>query len=69
MNYIPISIISEIDGDRQMWTFCIEEADLVSIMDKYGHEGESVRGDTNDIIAEVSAVWQSESQFCVMEED
>lgn len=61
-NHIPISIISEIDGDRQVWTFHIEEADLASIIDKYGHSGESVRGDINDIIAEVSDVWQSETK-------
>lgn len=61
-NYIPISIISGIDGDRQVWTFHIEEADLASIMDKYGHTGESLRGNVNDIIAEISDIWQSETK-------
>lgn len=60
MNYIPISIISEIDGDRQMWTFHIEESDLVTIMNKYETAGFSVRGNTDDIIDEIADVWKME---------
>lgn len=60
--HIPISIISEIDGDRQIWTFQIEESDLVAIMDKYGTCGFSVRGDVSDILAEVADVWQNETK-------
>lgn len=62
MEYIPISIISEIDGDRQLWTFHIEECDLVKIMDKYGACGVSVRGDTNDIMEEIADTWKTENK-------
>ena len=59
MNYIPISIISEIDGDVQIWTFDIEEKDLVSIMDKYGAHGSSLRGDIKDILTEAGGIWKN----------
>ena len=58
MNYLPISIISEIDGDKQVWTFNIKEEDLVAIMDKYGAYGVSVRGNTDDIASEISDIWK-----------
>lgn len=57
MNYLPISIISEIDGDRQVWTFDIKEEDMIAIMDKYGSCGCSVRGNINDIIDEIADIW------------
>lgn len=60
MNYIPISIISEIDDDRQIWTFDIEESDLVAIMDKYGAHGSSLRGDIIDILTEAASIWKNE---------
>lgn len=59
MNYIPISIISGIDDDVQIWTFDIEEADLVAIMDKYGACGCSLRGDVIDITTEAATIWQN----------
>lgn len=62
MNYTPISIISEIDGDRQIWTFYIEESDLIAIMEKYEACGFSTRGNVMDIMEEVSEVWKEEER-------
>ena len=58
MNYIPISIVSEIDGDRQIWTFDIKEEDLLAIVDKYGAYGCSLRGNVYDIANEIKSIWK-----------
>ena len=62
MNHLPISIISEIDGDRQIWTFHIEESDLIAIMDKYGAHGFSTRGNVGDIVEEVAQIWKEDNK-------
>ena len=58
MSKLPISIISPIDGDMQAWTFYIEEKDLVAIMDKYGTQGTSTRGNANEIANEIAEIWK-----------
>lgn len=49
MRHETITIISEIDGDVQAWTFAIEESDLYNIAEKYGAQGVSVRTTPDNI--------------------
>ena len=44
-----ITITSKLDKDVQLWTFNIDESDLNSLMEKYGHTGEGVLVDANDL--------------------
>ena len=58
MNCLPISIISKIDNDVQIWTFNITTEDLETIIEKYGSFGCSVRGTVNDIANEIADIWK-----------
>lgn len=49
MKYETITIISEIENDVQAWTFAIEEADLLALVEKYGARGCNVRTSAEDI--------------------
>jgi len=57
MEYKTITIISEIDGDMQAWTFDIKEADLSELMEKYDGRGCSVLGDASDICGEILDIY------------
>lgn len=46
---VIITIIGRLDEAAQAWTFDIDEKDLVEIMEKYGHRGESVLIDTDEL--------------------
>ena len=54
MAYKTITIVSEIDGDLQAWTFDIKEADLSGLMEKYDGRGASICGDIQDITEEIT---------------
>lgn len=58
MEYKTITIVSEIDGDVQAWTFDIKEADLIELMEKYDGRGCSIRGDVQDITDEISDIYK-----------
>ena len=48
-----ITIISKLGQDLQAWTFAIEEADLINLMEKYGARGTSLLSDAEGIAAEI----------------
>lgn len=48
-----ITIVSKLDDSAQLWTFDIEESDLVQIMEKYAVCGESVLVDTDELHDEI----------------
>ena len=58
MEYRTITIVSEIDGDMQAWTFDIKEADLSELMEKYDGRGCSVRGHVLDIAGEIIGIYK-----------
>ena len=58
MEYKTITIVSEIDGDMQAWTFDIKSADLFELMEKYDGRGVSTRGDVQDIADEISEIYE-----------
>ena len=58
MEYKTITIVSEIDGDMQAWTFDIQEADLFELMKKYDGRGVSTRGDVQDITDEITEIYE-----------
>lgn len=53
-----ITIISEFGIDLQVWTFCIEESDLVYLMEKYASSGSSVLVDGETIAEEIEAIYK-----------
>ena len=44
-----ITITNKLGEDVQLWTFDIEEKDLIALMEKYGHTGEGVLVDADDL--------------------
>ena len=44
-----ITITSKLNEDVQLWTFDIEEKDLIALMEKYGHKGEGVLVDADEL--------------------
>lgn len=46
---MTITLISKCGDCPQLWTFDIEENDLIEIMEKYGHCGESVLIDGDEL--------------------
>ena len=44
-----ITITSKLNEDVQLWTFNIEDEDLNALMEKYGHKGEGVLIDADDL--------------------
>ena len=44
-----ITITSKLGDDVQLWTFNIENEDLNALMEKYGHTGEGVLVDADDL--------------------
>lgn len=44
-----ITITYKLDDSAQLWTFDIDENDLIQLSEKYGHCGESVLIDTDDL--------------------
>ena len=48
-----ITIVSKLDDSAQLWTFDIEESDLVQIMEKYSDKGESVIVDADELHDEI----------------
>lgn len=53
-----ITIVSTLDNDIQAWTFQIEEADLIKLMEKYDGKGSSILGDANDISEEIKDLYK-----------
>ena len=58
MEYKTITIVSEIDGDIQAWTFDIKEADLIELMEKYDGRGSSILGSAEDIADEITEMYK-----------
>jgi hypothetical protein len=52
-----ITIVSEINGGVQAWTFDIKEADLIELMEKYDGRGSSICGDVQDITEEIKEIY------------
>jgi hypothetical protein len=44
-----ITILSKLNDDVQAWTFDIRESDLMVLMQKYGHTGEGVLLDADEL--------------------
>ena len=44
-----ITITSKLGEDVQLWTFDIDESDLNALMEKYGHKGEGVLVDADEL--------------------
>lgn len=53
-----ITIISELGTNLQVWTFCIEEGDLLALMEKYASSGSSVLVDGETIAEEIEAIYK-----------
>ena len=58
MEFKTITIVSDMGGDLQAWTFDIKEADLVKLMKKYDCHGVSVCGDVQDIQKEIEDIYK-----------
>ena len=58
MEYKTITIVSDMGGDLQAWTFDIKETDLVQLMLKYDCHGVSVCGDVQDIQKEIEDIYK-----------
>lgn len=58
MEHKTITIVSEIDGDLQAWTFDIKAADLFELMEKYDGRGVSICGDVQDIQNEITEIYK-----------
>ena len=58
MEFKTITIVSEMGGDLQAWTFDIKETDLVQLMLKYDCHGASVCGDVQDIQKEIEDIYK-----------
>ena len=48
-----ITITSKFDKGVQLWTFNIDESDLNALMEKYGHTGDGVIVDVDDLPADI----------------
>lgn len=46
---MTITIINKLNDDVQLWTFDSEESDILALMEKYGHTGEGVLIDADDL--------------------
>ncbi len=44
-----ITITNKLGEDVQLWTFNIDESDLIALMEKYGHTGEGVLVDADEL--------------------
>ena len=44
-----ITITNKLGADVQLWTFNIEEEDLIKLSEKYGARGESLLIDADDL--------------------
>ena len=53
-----ITIVSELNGDMQAWTFDIKEADLIELMEKYNGRGSSILGSAEDIADEITEMYK-----------
>lgn len=52
------TIINKIGNDVQLWTVEIDESDLVALMEKYGHKGESVLVDADELHDEIKEYYK-----------
>lgn len=55
---MKISIVSELNRDLQLWTFDIEENDLIELMQKYDGRGASVLDDAEGIAEEIKTLYK-----------
>ena len=53
-----ITITSKLNEDVQLWTFDIEEADLIALMEKYGHKGEGVLVDADELPEDIKHYYE-----------
>ena len=53
-----ITITSKLGDDVQLWTFNIENEDLNALMEKYGHTGEGVLVDADDLPEDIKHYYE-----------
>lgn len=53
-----ITITSKLNEDVQLWTFDIEEKDLIEICEKYGARGESVLIDADELPEDIKEYYK-----------
>ena len=53
-----ITITSKLNEDVQLWTFDIEETDLIALMEKYGHTGEGVLVDADELPEDIKEYYK-----------
>lgn len=54
-----ITILNDFgNGDVQAWTFDIKESDLMEICEKYGHTGESVLLDADELPVDIKVYYK-----------
>ena len=53
-----ITITNKLGEDVQLWTFEIEEADIIAICEKYGSRGESVLIDADELPADIKEYYK-----------
>ena len=53
-----ITIVSELNGAVQSWTFDIKEADLIELIEKYDGSGCSILGNAEDIADEIIDIYK-----------
>ena len=53
-----ITLVSKLNDDTQAWTFDIDEADLVQLMQKYDGKGVSVLDDADGIADEIKQIYK-----------
>ena len=53
-----ITITSKLNEDVQLWTFDIEETDLIALMEKYGHTGDGVLVDADDLPEDIKEYYK-----------
>lgn len=58
MKHETITIVSEIGGDLQAWTFDIAEADLFALMEKYDGKGSSILSAADGIAEEIKDIYK-----------
>lgn len=55
---MQISIVSELNDDLQLWTFEINENDLIELMQKYDGRGASVLDNADGIADEIKKLYR-----------
>lgn len=53
-----ITITSKLNNDVQLWTFDIDESDLVKLLDKYSTYGEAVLIDADELPTDIKQYYE-----------